>query len=92
MICVGALCVALYLLQESAFEYQVYAQQNIEAGMNSSDLNNTTSAFLTYRSPLYGIKFDYPNGAEIIEDPNKIYVTIPNIANDRTTTVHYVRK
>ena len=33
-----ALCVALYLLQESAFEYPVYAQQNIEVGMNSSEV------------------------------------------------------
>jgi hypothetical protein len=70
MICFGA----LYLLQGSTFEYQAYAQQNIEAGMNSSDL--------TYTSPLYGIKFNYPSGAEIVEDPNKIYVTIPDIAND----------
>lgn len=35
MICFGAICVALYLLQESDFEYQVYAQQNNEVGMNS---------------------------------------------------------
>ena len=82
MICFGALYVTLYLLQESDFEYQVYAQQNNEVGMNSSDLNITASGFLTYRSPLYGVKIDYPDGSQIHEETNKIYVTIPSNFGD----------
>jgi hypothetical protein len=45
-------------------------------------LNNTASGFLTYRSPLYGVKIDYPDGSEIHEETNKIYVTIPSNVND----------
>jgi hypothetical protein len=44
---------------------------NTEIGTNSSNSENT-AGYLTYSSPLYGIKIDYPNTGEIVENPRLV--------------------
>lgn len=53
-----------------------------QASRNTTAFSTGSVHFLTYKSPLYGVKFSYPEGSEIHENPNTIVILFPNIVND----------
>lgn len=68
---------------------QEIRSQNSDIISNPSDFGNTTAAFLTYNSPLYGFKIDYPQGAKINENPELVVINLPNFYSEPNFDIRF---